>query len=288
LDSLSDGIGGGLTFETIVVDNGSADNSSVALRSRPGVLLLENQTNLGYAIAVNQAYRRSRAPLILLLNSDVELLPGSVRALVDLLARRPGAAAAAPLYRYPDGSPQPFHFRFPSFLVTLANTSAPFRLLPGVRRRLREFQMLDDDFSSARPVDQPSTSCLLIRRSCLGFDAVFDERYPIFFNDVDLARGLAAAGHERWVTPEAVVVHEDHASTRKLGGARKRQYLASVVRMLQDTEPRRNVLLYKGLVLGQGLVLIGLRRRGALSWDDLRAAASGDPGLLPSRPVVDS
>lgn len=287
LDSLSTGIGTGLTFETIVVDNGSVDGSAAALRSRSDVVLVENSTNVGYAAGVNQAYRRSRAPLVLLLNSDVELLPSSIAALVELLSLHPEAAGAAPLYRYPDGSPQPFHFRFPTFLVTLGNASAPFRLLPGVRQRMRAFAMLDDDFSRPRPVPQPSASCLLLRRSCLPSSHVFDERYPIFLNDVKLARSLAANGRELWVTPNAVVVHEDHASTRQLGGTLKRQYIASVVRMLEETEPRRNVLLYRALVLVQGLVLLWLRRPSALSWRDLRAATSADPGFLPSRPLSD-
>jgi GT2 family glycosyltransferase len=287
LESLAAGIGTDLTFETIVVDNGSVDGSAAALRSRTDILLIENTSNLGYAAAVNQAYRRSRGPLVLLLNSDVELLPGSVAALEGLLARHPGVAGAAPLYRNPDGSPQPFHFRLPSYAVTLANASALVRILPGMRQRLRTFRMLDDDFSRPHPVPQPSASCLLLRRTCLPSGHIFDECYPIFMNDVELARSLAAEGEELWVTPEAAVIHEDHASTKKLGGLRKRQYIASVVRMLKKTQPRRNVFMYQALVFVQGLVLLGLRRPDALSLRDLTGATSGDPGPLPSAPKAD-
>jgi GT2 family glycosyltransferase len=287
LESLAAGMGTVLTFETIMVDNGSVDGSASALRSRTDIVLIENSSNLGYAAAVNQAYRRSRAPLVLLLNSDVELLPGSVAALEELLAQHPEVAGSAPVYRNPDGSPQPFHFRFPSFVVILANGSALFRVLPGMERRLRRFRMLDDDFSRPRPVPQPSASCLLLRRSCLPSGHIFDERYPIFMNDVELARSLAAGGQELWVTPEAVVVHEDHASTKKLGKQGKRQYIASVVRMLKKTEPRRNVFFYQALVFVQGLFLLGLKRPDALSWRDLTDATSGDPGPLPSGPQAD-
>ena len=277
-------MGSGTSFETIVVDNGSVDGSVDLLRSRPDLILLENPRNLGFAAAVNQGYQRSRAALVLLLNSDVEVLPGSVGSLAEFLSLHPEIAGAAPLYRNPDGSPQPFHFRFPTFIVTLANASAPIRKLPGMEARLRAFRMLDEDFSSPRRVPQPSASCLLLRRSALPPEHIFDERYPIFFNDVQLARSLADAGRELWVTPESIVIHEGSASTRKLGAALKRQYLASVVRMLDETEPRRNVFLYRALVLVQGVALLLGRRPSALSWRDLAGSLVGDPGPLPSGP----
>ena len=285
LDSLPAGMGSSTSFETIVVDNGSVDGSVDLLRSRPDLVLVENSRNLGFAAAVNQGYERSRAPLVLLLNSDVEPLPGSLGVLGEFLELHPEIAGAAPLYRNPDGSPQPFHFRFPTFTVTLANASAAIRKLPGTAARLRAFRMLDDDFSNPRPVPQPSASCLLLRRSALSPERIFDERYPIFFNDVQLARSLSGAGSELWVVPDAVVVHEGAASTRQLGGALKRQYVASAVRMLRETEPGRNVLAYRALVLLQGLGLLLLRRPPrAMSLRDLVGALSGDPGPLPSKP----
>lgn len=283
LDSVQAGLGR-IRFEAIVVDNGSSDGSASALRARSDVVLVENARNLGFAAAVNQAYRCSGAPLVLLLNSDVELMPGSIEALVRLLEDHAEAAGAAPLYLNPDGSPQPFHFRFPTFLVMLANASAAIRRLPGIRDRLRCYRMLDDDFSQPRPVPQPSASCLLLRRAVLPPDRIFDERYPIFFNDVQFARSLARAGRELWVTPDAVVAHEGHASTGRLGRALKRQYLGSLIRMLRETEPTLKVRTYQALVLAQGVVLLAFRRPNALSWRDLTGALAGDPGPLPMRP----
>lgn len=288
LDSLPAGVGAGRTFETIVVDNASTDGSLDVLAARSDIDLFQNDRNLGFAAAVNQSCRESRAPLVLLLNPDVVVRPGSVGALAELLDARPELAGAAPLYQNPDGTFEPFHFRFPTFSVLLANSSAPFRRLPGMQQRLRSFQMLDVDFSRPRRVPQPSASCLLLRREHLEPDGIFDERYPIFFNDVQLARSLAAKGRELWVTPEAVVVHDGHASTRQLGPALKRQYVGSLVRMLTETGPRRNAAAYRAVVLVQGLVLLLLRRPGAMSLRDLVAAASGDPGPLPARPVADT
>ena len=223
----------GIPGEVIVVENGSVDGSPDALARRTDIVLLENdkesRIRRGCQSGVPAIVRRARAP------TQLRRRPGppALQSMIGFLDDHPTIAGVAPLYVYPDGSPQPFHFRFPTFSVTLANCSAiARRFVPGMTRRLREFQMLDDDFSHARPVPQPSASCLLLRRSVLSGDHIFDERYPIFFNDVQFARSLAARGLELWVTPEATVVHDGSASTRMLGRTGKQQYLGSTIRML--------------------------------------------------------
>jgi GT2 family glycosyltransferase len=277
----------GIPSEVIVVDNGSVDGSSRALASKTGIILLENGSNLGFAAAVNQAYRRSSGELVLLLNSDVVLHNQDLRSMIVFLDDHHPIAGVAPLYVFPDGSPQPFHFRFPTFSVTLANCSTiARRFVPGITRRLREYQMLDDDFSHARPVPQPSASCLLLRRSALPENHIFDERYPIFYNDVQFARSLAAGGLELWVTPDATVVHEGGASTRMLGVSGKRQYLGSTIRMLTETESPSRVWLFRVVVFAQHVPLWILARPNTIGVGQLWNALSGDVGSLPTEPTM--
>jgi GT2 family glycosyltransferase len=276
----------GLAHEVIVIDNGSVDGSGETLAHQTDITLVRNERNIGYAAAVNQAYRRSSGEFVLLLNSDVTLTSDALDSLTQFLSSHPDAAGVGPLYVNPDGTPQPFHFRFPTFEMTLANGSVLVRkLLPGSARRLREYRMLDEDFSQARPVPQPSASCLLLRRSFLPDDRIFDERYPIFFNDVQLARSFADQGLILWVTPSARVVHAAHSSVRMLGPTGKRQYLGSVIRMLTETEHPANVWLYRTVVFLQNIPIWLLRRRDALSPTELWKALSGDVGLLPSDPL---
>src|SRR5215204_1632662 len=86
LDSLPAGATDDLTYEVILVDNGSVDGSPAAFSERRDVdHLIENSENVGYAAAVNQAYGVSSGELVLLLNSDVRLTPGSLTVLVDFL-----------------------------------------------------------------------------------------------------------------------------------------------------------------------------------------------------------
>jgi hypothetical protein len=165
--------------------------------------------------------------------------------------------------------------------MVLSNSNALLRRLPPFKRWIRSYRMMDDDFSQPRVVPQPSASCLLLRRSCLDPERVYDEQYPVYFNDVALAHKLESEGRTLWMTPDAAVVHEHGASTRLLGGTHKRQHLGALVRYLKATQPRPQVLTFQTFAFVQGVVPRALRRSGSLSMRDLLGAVSGDPGPLP-------
>ena len=287
LETLPGSVDDATTYETIVVDNASRDGTGDALSERTDVMLIRNARNRGFAEGVNQAYAFSSGPLVLLLNSDVELAPGALSVLVRFLRDRPAAAGVGPLYLNPDGSPQAFHYRFPTLPAMLASASGPLRMLPPFARSVRRYGMLDDDFSEPRPVPQPSASCLLLRRDCLPRDQLLDERYPVYFNDVALARWLADRGHELWMTPEATVKHVHGASTRMLGGTLARQHIGAFVRYLRAHEPRYKLDCFRAVVLLQKLSVYALRRSDALPPRELLAALRGDPGPLPQAPLTD-
>jgi GT2 family glycosyltransferase len=285
LDSLPAAVDDDTTYETIVVDNASRDGSAAAFAVRDDLRLVANDDNLGYAAGVNQAYAASHGEHVLLLNSDIKFEPGALSALLRFLRAHPDVAGVGPLYLNPDGTPQAHHYRFPTLPAMLASASAPLRAIPPLGRSVRRYAMLDDDFSQPRPVPQPSASCLLLRRSCLPADRMMDERYPIYFNDVALARSLADGGHELWMTPESVVYHVHGASTRLLGGLLARQHIGAFVRYLHAYEPGYKLFLFRALVLTQKLALYALRRPGALAPRDLLAAVAGNPGPLPQAPA---
>jgi GT2 family glycosyltransferase len=277
---------GSTPYEVIVVDNDSRDGTADALAGRP-VRLIRNAENRGFAEAVNQAYAASSGDLVLLLNSDIEFEPGALDVLVRFLEEQPQVAGVGPFYVNPDGTPQIFHFRFPTLPSMLASASGVLRRLPALERAARRQGMLDDDFSRPRPVQQPSASVLLLRRACLPPDHVLDERYPVYFNDVALARALAAEGHQLWMTPDAVVRHVHGASTRLLGGERGRQHIGAFVRYLRAWEPGYKLACFRAVVLVQKLTVYALRRESAMRPRDLVAALRGDPGPLPRAPVAE-
>ena len=87
----------GLGFEIFVVDNGSSDDSAEMVRERfPEVQLIENEENLGFAKANNQAIRESKGRYILLLNSDTVVLSGAMERMVEFMAGHPDSGAVEP------------------------------------------------------------------------------------------------------------------------------------------------------------------------------------------------
>ena len=97
-----------LQIELIVVDNGSTDGTAAALReAAPQARVLVQPANLGFAGGNNVGLAAARGRYLLLLNSDTEVRPGALAALVAFMDAHPDAGACGPMLVNPDGSLQP-------------------------------------------------------------------------------------------------------------------------------------------------------------------------------------
>jgi GT2 family glycosyltransferase len=270
---------GPLRYEVVAVDNASRDGSAELLAADPRVRLIRNPRNVGFAAAVNQAYRAAGGELILLLNSDVRLHDGALTAMIEFLRTNPDAAGVSPLYLNPDGTFQQHYVQLPSLPAALALFTL-LRRVPGFRGALHRFQLRGQDFSRPRPL--ASGSCQLLRRSALDPARIFDEAFPIYWNDAVLARQLDAAGHRVWMIPDAVVTHTRGASCRLLGPAiRYRHLLGGLVCFLRLTRPRQQLWLFRLVLIANHALKTVAGRPTALAWGDLLAALRGDVGPVP-------
>jgi GT2 family glycosyltransferase len=268
-----------LRYEIVAVDNGSHDGSAELLAADDRVRLIRNDHNVGFAAAVNQAYRAAAGNLILLLNSDVTLHEGALQTMVNFIRDHPGAAGVSPLYLNPDGTFQQHYVQLPSLAACLALFTA-LRRVPGFRAALHRFQMRGQDFG--KPRELASASCQLLRRQALHPDRIFDESFPIYWNDALLARELAGAGHRLWMVPDAAVTHTKGASCARLGpSVRFRHLIGGLVGYLHRTGPQHRVTIFRAVMTTNHLLKTALGRTTPLSWTDLRAALRGDLGPLP-------
>ena len=204
--------------ELIIVDNGSVDGSADFVAERhPRATLVRNATNEGFARASNQGMRLARGRYVLLLNTDTEVAPDAIAKLLRFLEEHPEHAAAAPRLVDPDGRTQRTVQEFPNLWTPLFYSTPLERWFPH-SRELERYYMRDWDQETSRDVDQPPAACLLIRKSVLDRVGLFDEELWLFYNDVDLARRIKAAGWKTRYLAEGRVLHHVGGSTRKFGG----------------------------------------------------------------------
>ncbi len=202
-------------IEVVVVDNASADLSAEMVRSEfPEVRLFANSENLNYSAGSNQAIRAARGQYLLLLNPDTQVTANTLAGLLHFVQERPRAAAVAPRLVSPDGTAQQSVRGFPEPIALLGELTALARLFPTSRLGDYRCRRLAQDRPSQ--VDQPMTSALLVRRSALDAVGLFDEGFPLFFNDVDLCFRMKEMGWEIWYEPGLTVVHDGGASTRQI------------------------------------------------------------------------
>lgn len=177
----------------IVVDNASADGTAEVARAH-GARVIRNAANEGYGRANNIGLRAAASGLVLVLNPDIVLDPGAVQALVDAAARYPEAGMLAPRIVEPDGR---FFFQPRSLL-------SPYLENPGGRLVLPEGDCCAPFLSGA---------CFLVRRELFLALGGFDSEIFLFYEDDDLCRRVADAGHALVHVHDAVARHARGASS---------------------------------------------------------------------------
>jgi len=199
-------------IEVLVVDNASTDGSTAMVRARfPWVRLIENQENVGFARANNQAIRESQGHFVLLLNPDTEVKSGALKILVRFMDAHPQTGAVGPRLLNPDG--------------TLQASCHPAPTLPGELWRLSHldalwpyalYPMSEWALDTPRRVDVLQGACLLLRRSALDQVGLLDEDYFMYSEEVDLCHRLKQTSWSLYWVPEAQVVHYGGQSTQQV------------------------------------------------------------------------
>lgn len=194
-----------LSHQIVVVDNASNDGSPAVVEEvTPEALLIQNETNVGFARATNQGIRATVSEAILLLNSDTEVPPQAIDRLVDALRADPEAAVVGPRIVDRSGSAElsfgrmisPFNELRQKTLVRLHAWGVP-PVSGWVERATRTPQY----------ADWVSGACLLVWREAAQRIGLLDERYFIYGEDVDFCAAIRANGWRVRFVPDVTVVH---------------------------------------------------------------------------------
>ena len=192
----------GLAWRATVIDNVSNDGSLEMLAAEfPDVRVVVNEVRLGFGANHNQVIRRlvtdGTARHVLVLNDDTELEPGSVARLVAALDTDPDLGAVVPTIVDGEGREAATRLAWPS----------PRSWMRADRFDVTELPDPEHGWLQG--------SCLLVRVAALRDVGGFDERFFLFYEDVDLSQRLVRGGWGLGVCPEAIVVHHGHATVFK-------------------------------------------------------------------------
>ncbi len=217
--------------EVILVDNASHDGTVDAVRqSFPGVHIVANGTNRGFAGGVNDGFLSSTGTHVLVLNPDILLRRGQVEPLLDYLERHPAVGAVLPLLLDDEGRPQRGYIRrlpsLPEVLLFETELRRWSMSSQSLVQRYLEFPV----GSESTDVEQIPGAFLLTSREVLTNTHGLDESFRLFYEDVDWSVRVRSAGYRLVVLPSVAVTHSGGKSFTQDHSARlTAQYLASLI-----------------------------------------------------------
>ena len=205
-----------LRYEIIVIDNASTDGTLRQIRKskiknqneKVKIKIIENKENLGFAKANNQGIKIASGRYILLLNSDTVVKKNSVENLIKFAENTPDAGAVGVRLLNPDGTIQPSVF----FLPTIWRAVKQYWL--GEEGLLDKYA---PDGNSPTEVESLVMAAFLITPKALENVGLLNERYFMYFEDLDYCRRIKVNNLKIYYLPTSEIVHQHGASGKKVG-----------------------------------------------------------------------
>lgn len=203
---------------SIVVVNNSDDGPALAreVAAAGGATIVQNASNLGFGTACNAGAARGSAEVILFLNPDARVTSGCLKTCLAFLrhARNATVGILGPRLTDTNGVPVPSCSRLPSAVDLIWRTLGLHFVFPGF-----EVPYLSADaHSRSGDVGQVMGAVMFVRRPLFTALAGFDERFFLYYEDVDLCARAAKAGARTYYLTEATAQHVGAGSSSQNSG----------------------------------------------------------------------
>ena len=196
-----------LDYELVVVDSMSTRESRDIVTERTAsVQFLTSNENLGFSRGVNWGIKHSSGQYILILNPDIILTDGAVLRMLNFMKKHADVGMLGPQLRNFNNTIQQSYFSFyrPITIPARRGILSGFRPF---RRALADFTMADADTSKIQTPDWLMGSALMVSRAAVDQVGLMDERFFMYFEDVDWARRFWHNGYKVVYFPEAIFYH---------------------------------------------------------------------------------
>lgn len=186
----------GIDYELIIIDN--------------------SKINRGYAKAVNLGIKKSdkKSNYLLIMTPDIFLQKNALQKMLEFMEQNPDTGLCGPYLLWPNKKPQESCFRFYKPWTILYRRTI-FGKFPWAKKHLDKFLLKHTDLEKNPKAPDWIKGCsMLIRRSAIKKTGLMDEKFFMYFEDVDLCRRFKRAGYAIACVPNAFAVHLHHSSQK--------------------------------------------------------------------------
>lgn len=216
--------------EVVVVDNASTDNTvAIVTREFPGVTLIHSENN-GFGAGHNKAIKKilGKSDYHLVMNPDIYFDENVLEKLVDFMDKHPDVGLTMPKILYPDNQVQYLCKLLPTPFDSMGRRFIPGFLKPLFKKRFDAYEFKNRDYDLQMDVPHLSGCFMLIRTTVFDDTGLFDERFFMYLEDVDMSRRI----HARYKTvyyPGVHIYHEFHRGSYK-GLTQLKYHISSAVK----------------------------------------------------------
>lgn len=202
-----------LNYEIIIVDNGSKDGSVEYIKENyKEIILIESGGNIGFAAANNLGYKSSQGEFIILLNSDAFVENEGIARALEKMEENKSIGLAGVKLIGENGEWQPSARTFPGIMTDFYTISGLSGKYPQ-SRIFGKFDLTYLDQNEEIVCDWVPGAFSIIRRNVIDEVGFFDERFFLYFEEVDLCKRIKEAGYKIVYWPDIRVIHIGGGST---------------------------------------------------------------------------
>ncbi len=206
----------GITFEIIVVDNNSTDNSVEIIQLKfPEVKLIISKVTKGFSANMNMALREACGRYVVILNDDTLLISNAFAEMAAFMDANPQYGAVGPKLLNADGSFQ-IGPRGPATIWTLMYWEFKLDRLFPKSQLFSAFRMTYWDPDTSHEMQTASGACVLVRRTMLEQVGLLDESIPLGPDDLDLSRRIRAGGWKLYYLANQSIIHYGEISKERI------------------------------------------------------------------------
>jgi GT2 family glycosyltransferase len=255
----------GVTFETIVIDNGSRDSTVEFLNTQNCDSIISPQ-NLGFGAAVNRAAETATGKYLLILNPDTVLPKDCLSQFCDCADHLGEFGLLSPAFVHPDGRIQPSARNYPSRIRFLISRGSPLFKL-GISGE-KDAGYLIPEGNDPILVPAVSATALFMKRSLFQGIGGFDSRYFMYLEDLDLCRRVEELKLTIWLLPSIKVIHNWGQSSKTRPYFALFHHHLSVLEYFRKYYPSQwfynsllAIALGCGMFISSALIMFGGRRQ---------------------------